>query len=654
MISQTWSPLLPENNMTSITAQKENAPRNVPGDKSFNPSELKMMLGQCLKLASENKITPQNTWGLPLIEHLPELIREERPGDQTNFQKASVTLAAGVKIYSYRVDSVHTETFKILGGLGRASGPNERGDNEQEDDGDGTNSPTKRRRRAELNPEATLEPTLEALNIKKFDLAFAVDPLFHKTSAQFDEGGAKGLLLANLSVYRGCEIVFDSMDVPEKAGEEAATMSSQINDIDLSCIQPQLQAIRNNFKGTERLSPALDEILGLLNKAPPPGAAAEAHAFVNKIASGAPPPQVLLSQLTLNSGAEVSGDEGEKLLMEAEREAVSSYEPEYDSYADTFDGGVDGYTEEEAGTVSHARAGHNSYSSSATLDEEAMQWLMAAGNTGLSNVVTGAKGWAGATHWKYRAIAHPPGVHKNADEDDDDEGESRTSRSSKAKNKKNQPIDFVERMQGPEPQFALLAKGRGIRRTKKAIAKTLLPEDHHYAPENLARYSLRPRNAVSLCGWGDAQRQGRVCDVDVGGDETGECGFYGAGDDAEDGGWLDAPMPGDGFELVEAARKVEHVEVSYSRAAKQVDVRSLKELMWSGLTEINESEHEFIQLQEVLGTVPEQNEAGRVDDLSVHLCFICMLHLANEHGLVIQGVESLDNLYISNVPSTAT
>jgi hypothetical protein len=33
---------------------------------------------------------------------------------------------------------------------------------------------------------------LEALNVKKFDLAFTVDPLFHKTSAQFDEGGARG------------------------------------------------------------------------------------------------------------------------------------------------------------------------------------------------------------------------------------------------------------------------------------------------------------------------------------------------------------------------------------------------------------------------------------------------------------------------------
>lgn len=43
------------------------------------------------------------------------------------------------------------------------------------------------------DPSATLEANVENLNVKKFDLTFAVDPLFHKTSAQFDEGGAKGL-----------------------------------------------------------------------------------------------------------------------------------------------------------------------------------------------------------------------------------------------------------------------------------------------------------------------------------------------------------------------------------------------------------------------------------------------------------------------------
>lgn len=45
--------------------------------------------------------------------------------------------------------------------------------------------------------------------------------------------------------------------------------------------------------------------------------------------------------------------------------------------------------------------------------------------------------------------------------------------------------------------------------------------------------------------------------------------------------------------------------------------------------------------------------AGALSDLSVHMCFICVLHLANEHGLAIEGQQSLDELKIRNVPVEA-
>jgi hypothetical protein len=35
------------------------------------------------------------------------------------------------------------------------------------------------------------------------------------------------------------------------------------------------------------------------------------------------------------------------------------------------------------------------------LGEDAIQWLIEAGSNGM---VTRAKGWAGASHWKYRAV----------------------------------------------------------------------------------------------------------------------------------------------------------------------------------------------------------------------------------------------------------
>jgi len=59
---------------------------------------------------------------------------------------------------------------------------------------------TIRKTRKEGDGEGTLEKHLHNIDTNKYDLEFDIDPLFQKTSAKFDEGGAKGLLLNNLSV----------------------------------------------------------------------------------------------------------------------------------------------------------------------------------------------------------------------------------------------------------------------------------------------------------------------------------------------------------------------------------------------------------------------------------------------------------------------
>lgn len=116
-----------------------------PQAQHLSGRQLDDLVSNCLKLASENKISvkvsrrrcagpsarvawprrdaslpppAQNTWSLNLIDHMADLVKADRD-TETNFQKASVTLDAGVKIYSYRVDSVHNETFKMLTGLTR-------------------------------------------------------------------------------------------------------------------------------------------------------------------------------------------------------------------------------------------------------------------------------------------------------------------------------------------------------------------------------------------------------------------------------------------------------------------------------------------------------------------------------------------------------
>ena len=66
------------------------------------------------------------------------------------------------------------------------------------------------------------------INLHKLDAAFDIDPLFHKMSKSFDEGGAKGLLLANLGVgTNGCNIVFDStLDDFDEVGNSPKTDDS--------------------------------------------------------------------------------------------------------------------------------------------------------------------------------------------------------------------------------------------------------------------------------------------------------------------------------------------------------------------------------------------------------------------------------------------
>ena len=93
------------------------------------------------------------------------------------------------------------------------------------------------------------------INIHKLDAAFDIDPLFHKMSKTFDEGGAKGLLLANLNVSaKGCNIVFDSsLDQNETAEEETVMMMDDITTgsgglspamqpVDISSLMAQLKA----------------------------------------------------------------------------------------------------------------------------------------------------------------------------------------------------------------------------------------------------------------------------------------------------------------------------------------------------------------------------------------------------------------------------
>ena len=106
-----------------------------------------------MKMATDNKINATNSWNFALIDYFHDmsLLKE---GDGVNFQKASCTLDGCVKIYTSRVDSVATETGKLLSGLADSGNKKQKHDEEdipdaeedqEEEAGDGAKRHVKKR-----------------------------------------------------------------------------------------------------------------------------------------------------------------------------------------------------------------------------------------------------------------------------------------------------------------------------------------------------------------------------------------------------------------------------------------------------------------------------------------------------------------------------
>ena len=196
-----------------------------------------------MKMATDNKINAANSWNFALIDYFHDMSLLKEGDGRVNFQKASCTLDGCVKIYTSRVDSVSTEAGRLLSGLAESKdaegkkkrkgdgedgedGEGEEGDEEgDEDDEDESGTKKKAKKKAARSHEATLAPSFASLQLKKLELEFAVDPLFKKASADFDEGGAKGLLLNHLSIDGEGRIVFDSSD--DAGAGDGTTQSPQ-------------------------------------------------------------------------------------------------------------------------------------------------------------------------------------------------------------------------------------------------------------------------------------------------------------------------------------------------------------------------------------------------------------------------------------------
>jgi len=301
------------------------------------------LYSKCVQMVNENKVSSKNAFDLKLIDNMDELVNMFMGGKKKSrtstsgrvsvgggegggglgstsgadeaehrFHEASHAIEASARIYAVRVDSVHTDTYKVLGGLSAA----DFGDDDNQDESKG---PAKKRRIVGVN---TLERNETNITLQNLDADEQSDPMFRRMAAAFDAGGAKGLLLGHLPIAEDLSLVFNG-DVPlTRAAKAARTLfaTPQMHHVrDLGMGDPDtalrrvagsrlcsgLDEFRQTLWGKEAgadlmLPKSLEMLLG-----PQPGQGAPARA----LPSVPPPPLV-----DMDDGAyPVEADHGEDL-----------------------------------------------------------------------------------------------------------------------------------------------------------------------------------------------------------------------------------------------------------------------------------------------------------------------------------------------------
>jgi condensin complex subunit 2 len=256
------------------------------------------------------------------------------------------------------------------------------------------------------------------------------------------------------------------------------------------------------------------------------------------------------------------------------------------------------------------------------------------------------------------------------------------------KQKENFRIDFDE-----EVDFnKFFREGRASTHLKDSTLEkldkiqTMIPEDIHYEVESFFKLYLRPLYAMIMEKTSNPaqvedddgemynydnenDRQNFIPDYNQNDDD------YGGGDDAGDDTFNDVTLSGASYifsfrVLGSQPNKVRVLDINYAKQAKRIDVKKLKGAMWKILSTTNggkenvdervrpvpevekesskmEGLYNFRSMYEELPNLVSKNMAK---NLSCPIAFVCLLYLANEKTLKLEGTDTMDNIVISEGP----
>ncbi|RMZ82988.1 hypothetical protein DV737_g1810, partial [Chaetothyriales sp. CBS 132003] len=627
---------------------------NVVANSAITPMKRVPILAnfeEWMKMATDNKINAANSWNFALIDYFHDmsLLKE---GDGVNFQKASCTLDGCVKIYTSRVDSVATETGRLLSGLAdSAEGKTKKGkesgeggeegaedeDEDEDEEGEGGGK-RKQRKKPARSHEATLAPSFASLQLKKLELEFAVDPLFKKASADFDEGDQSGIFL-NGSAALGFDGDDDEdiggFDMPDDVGfgqggeawARDAAIEQQLRTVPADGFEDNGMAGDNGDDYTvsfEHRFRSQDEeqenLLAYFDKAFNSRAKVGTKAFMTlenwRIQK-------------LQKGRQLEGQPTEKRRKEKEAFEIDFTGPMSESLCQLLDAPPVSNSAISLPKAQWKTKGRN------LLDRDDEQIdvrrLMRLWTKPKCRVGRRKDGSYEVRDEGYGARGQQQQPGRSEDGGDDDEGR-----------KGDYDANFFQ----DDDQM-------------------LLPEMLSPQPEQQREGGDEDGQQRNQLGPDNAGSSGNNNDDD---DDAANSGSGGSGHANHQ-----ALPPGSfGSQLVtQQGRRLRPEYVNYARTAKKVDVRRLKEEMWKGMADmimkdwniddptaaeaagdmmmeidhatttptpsVNPPPPTELKFTNMISDLTRVYPEQQMKDISTSYCFICLLHLANEKGLVLEG-----------------
>ncbi|XP_014017138.2 condensin complex subunit 2 isoform X2 [Salmo salar] len=594
----------------------------------------------CIKLSTENKITTKNAFGLHLIDYMADILKQ-KDSELTNFKVAAGTLDASTKIYAVRVDAVHADAYRVLGGLGAETKPGE-GDGGEMEDGAAGQLAAKQVVKKKRPPKKTVEQNLSNINSSESERKCEVDPMFQRMASSFDESSTAGVFLSVLfSEDSRCELLFPS--------HMTLLHSTQ------SCSQSPLQHV-----------PALPFTGGLQQTQ-------EKSSICPSLADFSftswNPDQTMNQMLEkMKQGDHVFDRNAE---AEPDEEECQDFGDDFDGDYDEGQGDYGGEGSKEhkdgckAGGLGRGRdvipIGEGDIATMCLqLSNQPREYSYFSPRT--------MAAWAGPGYWCFKPL------HKK---DNMPEKEGR-----KRKPKKAFEIDFNDHVNF-ETYFRTTRAATTIIKSALSTSnrKTTLAADFQFPPETLSQLSLKP--ASTLCKEGQKRLSGELesigdDDYNNANDTANFCpGLQGGDSDDGEGfsGGADATQPSADSNLtssqdhddvstygednlVPEPHRVNKIEINYAKTAKKMDMKRLKNTMWNLLTDSLEKtakEVENAETLEVSGekvfsqttkTLLQSLPPTMAQNLSVPLAFVVLLHLANEKNLELVKVDDMSDIVI--------